>query len=55
MHQTLSGAVYANDRFRFGDADQAPSGDPIVPFVVEGLEKAREGKHALVTRMKIGH
>ena len=54
MHQTLSGAVYANDRFRFGDADQAPSGDPIVPFVVEGLEKAREGQHALVARMKSG-
>jgi hypothetical protein len=54
MHQTLSGAVYSNDRFAFGDADQAPSGDPIVPFVVEGLEKAREGQHALVARMKSG-
>ena len=54
MHQTLSGAVYANDRFAFGDADQAPPGDPIVPFVVEGLEKAREGQHALVTRLRSG-
>jgi len=54
MHQTLSGAVYSNDRFEFGDADQAPSGDPIVPFVVQGLEKAREGQHALVARMKSG-
>ena len=54
MHQTMSGAVYANDRFAFGDAEQAPPGDPIVPFVVEGLEKASEGQHALVARMKSG-
>ena len=50
----LSGAVYANDRFAFGDADQARPGDPIGPFVVGGLEKASDGQHALVTRLRAG-
>ena len=52
MHQAMSGAVYASDRFAFGDADQARPGDPIVPFVVGGLEQASEGQHALVTRLR---
>ena len=56
MHQTLSGAVYANDRLAFGDADQTRPGDPIVSFVVGGLEKARaRGSTALVTRLRNGH
>jgi Sulfatase len=55
MHQTLSGAVYANDRFAFGDADQARPLDPIVPFVVGGLEKASEGQRALAIRLRTGH
>jgi arylsulfatase A-like enzyme len=55
MHQTLSGAVYASDRFSFGDADQAQPGDQIVPFVVGGLDKASEGQHALITRLRNGH
>jgi len=54
MHQTLSGAVYASDYFAFGDADQVRPGDPIAPFVVEGLEKASEGQRALVIRLRSG-
>jgi hypothetical protein len=54
MHQTLSGAVYASDRLAFGDADQVRPGHPIVPWVVGGLEKAAEGHHALVTRLRNG-
>jgi hypothetical protein len=55
MHQSLSGAVYAKDRFAFEDADQVPPGDPVVPFVVEGLGRASDGQHALVTRLRSGH
>jgi hypothetical protein len=55
MHQSLSGAVYANDRFAFEDADQVPPGDPVVPFVVDGLGRASDGEHALVTRLRSGH
>jgi len=54
MHQSLSGAVYANDRFGFEDADQVPPGDPLVPFVVDGLGRASDGQHALVTRLRNG-
>jgi hypothetical protein len=54
MHQALSGAVYANDRLAFGDGNQAKPGDPVVPFVVGALEKATDGQHALVTRMRSG-
>ena len=54
MHQALSGAVYANDRFEFGDGDQARPDDPVVEYVVGGLEKASEGQHALVTRLRAG-
>jgi hypothetical protein len=55
MHQNLSGAVYADDSLAFGDADQVPPGHPTVPFVVDGLEKASEGQHALITRLRSGH
>jgi len=48
----LWGAVYANDRFAFGDADQARPDDPIGRFVVGGLEMTSDGKHALVTRLR---
>ncbi len=54
MHQSLSGAVYANDRFVFDDADQARPGDPVIPFVVDGLGRASDGQHALVTRLRNG-
>lgn len=54
MHQSLSGAVYANDRFAFEDADQVRPGDPLIPFVVEGLGRANDGQHALVTRLRNG-
>jgi hypothetical protein len=54
MHQALSGAVYANDRLAFQDADQVRPGDPVVPFVVGGLEQASEGQHALITRLRSG-
>jgi hypothetical protein len=52
MHQAMSGAVYANDRFAFGDAHQARPGDPVNAFVVDALERAREGQHALATRLR---
>jgi hypothetical protein len=52
MHQALSGAVYASDQFAFGDADQARPGDPVIPFVTRALEQARDGQHALVTRLR---
>jgi hypothetical protein len=55
MHQSLSGAVYANDRFTFADADQVRPDDPVVPFVVDGLGRASDGQHALVTRLRSGH
>ncbi len=52
MHQALSGAVYASDRFAFGDADQAGPGDPVIPFVTRALDRARDGQHALVTHLR---
>lgn len=52
MHQALSGAVYANDRFSFEDADQVPPGDPLGPFVIEGLDQASRGQHALASRLR---
>ena len=52
MHQTLSGAVYANDRFAFEDADQVPPGHPLEPFVVQGLDQASRGQHALASRLR---
>ena len=52
MHQALSGAVYANDRFSFADADQVPPGDPVEPFVVQGLDQASRGQHALASRLR---
>ncbi len=52
MHQALSGAVYASDRFAFTDADQVRPGDPLEPFVIEGLEQASRGQHALATRLR---
>jgi arylsulfatase A-like enzyme len=52
MHQTLSGAVYANDRFAFEDAHQVPPGDPLERFVVQGLEQASRGQHALASRLR---
>jgi len=55
MHQSLSGAVYASDRFAFEDGNQARPGDPVVPFVVDGLGRASDGQHALVTRLRNGH
>ena len=55
MHQSLSGAVYASDRFLFEDANQARPDDPVVPFVVDGLGRASDGQHALVTRLRNGH
>jgi hypothetical protein len=54
MHQALSGAVYASDRFAFGDAHQVRPGDPRNAFVVEGLTRASDGQHALVTRLRAG-
>lgn len=53
MHQALSGAVYASDRFGFADADQVPPGDPLEPFVVEALEQASRGQHALARRLRV--
>ena len=52
MHQAISGAVYASDRFAFGDAQQARPGDPVIPFVVGALDQARDGQHAFVTRLR---
>jgi hypothetical protein len=52
MHQALSGAVYASDQFAFGDAHQARPGDPVIAFVTRALEQARDGQHALVTRLR---
>ncbi|MEO5819768.1 MAG: sulfatase-like hydrolase/transferase [Vicinamibacteraceae bacterium] len=52
MHQALSGAVYANDRFAFEDANQVRPGDPVGPFVVDGLGKASDGQHALASRLR---
>ena len=54
MHQAMSGAVYANDRFEFQDADQVRPGDALVPFVVEGLRKVSEGQHALMAGLRRG-
>jgi hypothetical protein len=52
MHQALSGAVYASDRFAFVDADQVPPGDPLERFVVDGLDQASRGQHALASRLR---
>jgi hypothetical protein len=52
MHQALSGAVYASDRFAFADAHQIPPGDPREPFVVQALDQARRGEHALAIRLR---
>ena len=52
MHQALSGAVYASDRFAFTDADQVRPGDRLEPFVIQGLELASRGQHALATRLR---
>jgi arylsulfatase A-like enzyme len=54
MYQALSGAVYASDRFAFDDAHQVRPGDPLISFVVDGLERAAAGQHALVARLKAG-
>jgi hypothetical protein len=54
MHQVLSGAVYASDHLGFDDRDQARPGDPVIPFVVDGLARAVEGQHALVSRLRQG-
>ena len=52
MHQALSGAVYASDRFAFADADQVRPGDPLEPFVVQALDQASRGQHALARRLR---
>jgi arylsulfatase A-like enzyme len=52
MHQTMSGAVYASDRFAFGDADQVAPRDRTAAFVVEGLQRANRGEHALAARLR---
>ncbi len=42
MHQALSGAVYASDRFASSDADQVRPGDPVGPLRrVEGLAECQ--------------
>lgn len=52
MRQALSGAVYASDRLAFADAQQVRPGDPLEPFVGQGLEQASRGQHALATRLR---
>ena len=52
MHQAISGAVYANDQFAFGDGHQARPGDPTIPFVVGALEQARDGQHAFAIHLR---
>jgi hypothetical protein len=52
MHQALSGAVYASDQFAFADAHQVRPGERLEPFVVQGLEQASRGQHALARRLR---
>jgi hypothetical protein len=52
MHQTLSGAVYASDRFAFTDADQVRPPDPLAAHVVDGLAGVNDGQLAVVARLR---
>jgi hypothetical protein len=52
MHQAISGAVYANDQFAFGDGQQARPGDAVITSVVGALEQARDGQHAFMTHLR---
>jgi hypothetical protein len=52
MHQALSGAVYASDQFAFADAHQVRAGERLEPFVVQALEQASRGQHALARRLR---
>jgi hypothetical protein len=52
MHQRLSGAVYASDRFGFDDVDQVRPSDPLVPYVTSALARATEGQLALIARVR---
>jgi arylsulfatase A-like enzyme len=52
MHQVLSGAVYASDRFDFTDADQVRPGTALSGFVIGALDQASEGQHALAIRLR---
>jgi len=50
MRQGLSGAVYASDRFMFGDANQVPAGVPEARFVTEGLTTLDALQQTLVSQ-----
>jgi hypothetical protein len=52
MQQTLSGAVYASDRFAFGDADQVAPAHPTTRYVQDALTDVTEGQHALTARAR---
>ncbi len=52
MHQALSGAVYASDRFAFTDADQVRPPNPRAAHVVQGLTDVNDGQLAVVARLR---
>jgi hypothetical protein len=52
LHQAMSGAVYANDRFTFDDVHQVAPGDPLAAYVRSALSRASQGQHALIARVR---
>jgi hypothetical protein len=51
MRQALSGAVYTNTAFSFGDETQARPGAPTIKWATDALTDADSLQHALVTQM----